>query len=110
MIAYQAEGTGGSEPLIQAPETMIHGQYYSVKAHVFGIGGLSAHADQAELLTWIKGFVPAPEAVFLVHGEPSAQEALRIKIKDELHVSVTIMKEGITKLLFSINQHQLKVK
>ncbi len=110
MIGYQAEGTRGRALLNQAPEIKIHGQYYPVKARVVEIGGLSAHADQGELLTWIKGFVPAPGEVFLVHGEPSAQEALRIKIKDELQVPVTIMKEGISKLLFSINQHQLNAQ
>ncbi|SDP96978.1 metallo-beta-lactamase family protein [Mucilaginibacter sp. OK268] len=110
MIGYQAEGTRGRALLNQAPEIKIHGQYYAVKARILEIGGLSAHADQGELLTWIKGFIPAPEAVFLVHGEPSAQEALRIKVKDELKVPVTIMKEGIPQLLFPIDQNQLKAQ
>jgi metallo-beta-lactamase family protein len=74
-----------------------------------GIGGLSAHADQTELLTWIKGFEQAPNEVFLVHGEPCAQEAFRVKLKDELRVPVTIMKEGRPKLLFRINRSELKV-
>ncbi|SEP41600.1 MBL fold metallo-hydrolase RNA specificity domain-containing protein [Mucilaginibacter sp. OK283] len=109
MIGYQAEGTRGRALLNQVPEIKIHGQYYPVKARILGIGGLSAHADQTELLTWIKGFEQAPNEVFLVHGEPCAQEAFRVKLKDELRVPVTIMKEGRPKLLFRINRSELKV-
>jgi metallo-beta-lactamase family protein len=109
MIGYQAEGTRGRALLNHVPEIKIHGQYYPVKARILGIGGLSAHADQTELLTWIKGFEQAPTEVFLVHGEPCAQEAFRVKLKDELRVPVTIMKEGRPKLLFRINRSELKV-
>jgi metallo-beta-lactamase family protein len=110
MIGYQAEGTRGRALLNQVPEIKIHGQYYPVRARTLEIGGLSAHADQRELLTWIKGFEPAPAEVFLVHGEPCAQEALRVKLKDELRVPVTIMKEGRPKLLFPIKRSELKAQ
>lgn len=110
MIGYQAEGTRGRALLNQVPEIKIHGQYYPVRARILEIGGLSAHADQRELLTWIKGFEPVPAEVFLVHGEPCAQEALRVKLKDELRVPITIMKEGRPKLLFLINRRELKVQ
>jgi metallo-beta-lactamase family protein len=109
MIGYQAEGTRGRALLNQVAEIKIHGQYYPVRARILEIGGLSAHADQGELLTWIKGFESAPAEVFLVHGEPCAQEALRVKLKDELRVPVTIMKESRPKLLFLINRSELTV-
>ncbi|MGN8068866.1 MBL fold metallo-hydrolase RNA specificity domain-containing protein [Mucilaginibacter sp. 22184] len=110
MIGYQAEGTRGRALLNQVAEIKIHGQYYPVRARILEIGGLSAHADQGELLTWVKGFVASPVAIFLVHGEPSAQEALRVKVKDELHVPVTIMEEGKPKLLFAVNHNELKAQ
>jgi metallo-beta-lactamase family protein len=48
------------------------------------LSGLSAHADQAEILHWLKGFKKGPQKVFIVHGEPQASDALRLKIQDSL--------------------------
>ena len=39
------------------------------------MGGLSAHADQAELLRWYRHFEGQPPLI-LVHGEPDAQHGL----------------------------------
>lgn len=102
LIGFQAEGTRGRALLNQAHELKIHGQYYPVKAQVREIEGLSAHADQAELIGWVKQFQNTQPRVFLVHGEPCAQEALRIKIQDELKLKVVIMKEFQKEFLFTI--------
>jgi len=102
LIGYQAEGTRGRALLNNAHEIKIHGQYYPVLARVEEIGGLSTHADQAELITWLKKFSPAPAHIYLVHGEPGAQEALRIKIKDELGVKASVVKQEYKEFLFSI--------
>jgi metallo-beta-lactamase family protein len=83
----------------------IHGKFYPVKARVVEISGLSAHADQAELIQWIKNFPRLPEKIFLVHGDPSAQTALRVKINDELNIPADIMKQNEEKLLFTVNTH-----
>jgi metallo-beta-lactamase family protein len=106
IIGYQAEGTRGRALLNQTHEIKIHGQYYPARAKVKEIEGLSAHADQAELITWLKEFKTAQLQVFLVHGEPCAQEALRVKIKDELHVKVTILKQDEKVFLFGIEEQQ----
>jgi len=103
IIGYQAEGTRGRALLNQAYEIKIHGQYYTVKAKVKEIGDLSAHADQAELLTWLKNFNPKPPKVYLVHGEPDAQEALRVKIRTELGVDASVLKQDEPVLLFPID-------
>jgi metallo-beta-lactamase family protein len=102
IIGFQAEGTRGRTLLNRASEIKIHGKYYSIKAAVKELGGLSAHADQAELITWLRAFETSPKHVFLVHGEPCAQDALRVKIKDELGINVTIPKQGEVHLLFGI--------
>jgi metallo-beta-lactamase family protein len=62
-----------------------------VKAKVFTIGGFSAHADQNDLLEWAGHFESNPR-VFLVHGEPSASEALAAKIRERLGLDVYIPK------------------
>jgi metallo-beta-lactamase family protein len=45
---------------------------------------LSAHADQREILRWLKGFRRPPRMTFIVHGEPVAADVLRRLIQDEL--------------------------
>lgn len=102
IIGFQAEGTRGRTLLNRANEIKIHGKYYPIKANVEELGGLSAHADQAELITWLRAFKNTPQQVFLVHGEPCAQEALRVKIKDELGIRVTIPQQDEAQLLFKI--------
>jgi metallo-beta-lactamase family protein len=103
IIGYQAEGTRGRALLNKSFEIKIHGRYYPLKAQVEEIGGLSAHADRSELIKWLKEFNTAPERVFLVHGEPDAQEALRVKIKDELSIKAVIVKRNTKEYLFNIN-------
>jgi len=103
IIGFQADGTRGRALLNRAHELKFHGQYYPVKARVEEIAGLSAHADQAELIRWLKEFKEVPQRIYLVHGEPSAQQALRVKIKDELQQKAIILKQDQNKLLFTAN-------
>ena len=46
--------------------------------------GLSAHADQGELLRWLGEFQRPPAACYLVHGEPEAAAALAKRIDEDL--------------------------
>jgi metallo-beta-lactamase family protein len=101
IIGFQAEGTRGRALLNKSHEVKIHGKYYLAKARILEIQGLSAHADQTELLNWIRKFEERPKEVFLVHGEPCAQEALRVKIQTELALPVKIMKQNQDVLLFT---------
>jgi metallo-beta-lactamase family protein len=101
IISFQAEGTRGRALVNGSHEIKIHGKYYGVKAKIVEILGLSAHADENELLDWIKKFEVPPQLVMLVHGEPSAQEAFRVKIQTELHLPVKIMRQHEDVLLFN---------
>ena len=107
IIGFQAEGTRGRALLNKSHELKIHGRYYPVSATTIELLGLSAHADQKELIGWIKKFDERLKQVFLVHGEPSAQEALRVKISYELHLPVKIMKQNQEVLLFEIDDKEL---
>lgn len=82
LAGYQAEGTRGRQLLEGAAELKIYGKYYPVKAAIRNIHSLSAHADQSELIDWLSDIEKAPEKIFIVHGEPQAADALRVKIKD----------------------------
>ena len=82
---FQAKGTLG-RILIYKPRTVkLQGQTIAVKAQIHTSGGFSAHADQAQLLTWAQQFKNKPP-FYLVHGEdvaltPLQQELARLKIR-----------------------------
>jgi metallo-beta-lactamase family protein len=67
-----------------AGEVKIHGQWIPIRAEVANLQMLSAHADAGEILRWLGRFRRPPRKVFIVHGEPHASDALRLRIKDEL--------------------------
>ncbi|MEZ4858175.1 MAG: MBL fold metallo-hydrolase [Flavobacteriaceae bacterium] len=82
LVGFQAEGTRGRQLLEGAHEIKFFGKYYPVKAKVHHLESLSAHADQTYLLDWVKDIKNIPETVFLIHGEPTSSDALRVKIKN----------------------------
>jgi metallo-beta-lactamase family protein len=82
LVGYQAEGTRGRQLLEGTGEIKFFGKYYPVKAKIESIHSLSAHADQGELLDWLSDIKEKPQKVFLIHGEPSAQDVFRVKLKD----------------------------
>lgn len=90
IIGYQAEGTRGRKLQDGAKEIKIRGKYYEVKANIVEIEGLSAHADQNDLLNWLSELENKPKKVFLVHGENQATDELRIKINEKYGFDCTI--------------------
>jgi metallo-beta-lactamase family protein len=87
---YQAEGTLGRQLLEGAPHVRMFGQDVQVRARIDKLNALSAHADQQEIMTWLRGFKAPPKRTYIVHGEPPAQAALRDKIVSELGWDVVI--------------------
>lgn len=81
---YQAGGTRGAKLLAGDERVRIHGQWFGVRAEIANLDMLSAHADQDELVAWLRSCEQAPRRVFIVHAEPDAAEALRVRITDEL--------------------------
>lgn len=89
-VSYQAVGTLGRQILDGSRTVRIHGEPVAVKAEIHHLEGFSAHADQEELLAWARQFDPNPKRIYLVHGEPEAQEALKRRLESELAVPVRI--------------------
>jgi metallo-beta-lactamase family protein len=81
---YQGVGTRGRR-LVDGEKTVkIHGGWVPVAARIEHIDSMSAHADAGEIMRWLKGFARAPQRTFIVHGEPTAQDALAARIHAEL--------------------------
>jgi metallo-beta-lactamase family protein len=84
ITGFQAAGTLGRRLVDGARLVHIFGQPVQVKARIYTVGGLSAHADQAALLGWLRGFRKAPGQTFVGHGEATASAAMIEAIKHEL--------------------------
>jgi metallo-beta-lactamase family protein len=82
LVGYQAEGTRGRQLQEGAHEIRFFGKYYPVKATIKNIESLSAHGDQQDLINWMSDIKNIPEKVYLIHGEPTALDAFRVKIED----------------------------
>jgi metallo-beta-lactamase family protein len=89
-VGYQGEGTLGAHLQAGATEVKLDGQVRQVRCKTQSISGFSAHADESELLDWLRHFAAGkhpgdrgyPRRVFLVHGDPDAQIALEPKVRD----------------------------
>lgn len=81
---YQAAGTRGRSMVEGAKDVKIHGQWVPINAEVATLPMLSAHADYEEILRWLSGIKRPPRKTFIVHGEPHASDALRVRIQDRL--------------------------
>jgi len=89
-VGYQAAGTLGRRILEGEKLVTIHGEKVAVRADIRNIEAFSAHADQAGLMSWLKGFAKLPQKVILVHGEETSQQVLADLIKKELNIPVFI--------------------
>jgi metallo-beta-lactamase family protein len=98
-VGYQGEGTLGAHLQAGATTVRLDGQMRQVRCKVRSISGFSAHADEPELLAWLRNFTTGkqpgepgyPRRVFLVHGDPVAQHALEPKVRAlgfETHIPV----------------------
>jgi len=95
ITGFQAYGSLGRRLVDKVQKVRLFGEEVPVKASIHTIGGLSAHADQAGLLDWLKGFEQAPSTVFVVHGEPESSSVLAECIRDELHWTNVIIPERL---------------
>lgn len=84
LSGFQAGGTRGASLVAGATSLKIFGEYVPIRAEVTQIEGLSAHADQRGLLKWLKHLGKEPKHVYVVHGEPTAADTLRLRIEEEL--------------------------
>lgn len=68
----------------------MFGTYVPIKAKIEQISGYSGHADQDEIISWLKMFEQPPRRVFITHGEPPASAGLAERIRKQLRWEVSI--------------------
>ncbi|EWG99099.1 MBL fold metallo-hydrolase RNA specificity domain-containing protein [Halomonas sp. BC04] len=80
---YQAHGTPGRDIQRYGPRggwVELDGQRIEIRARVETVNGYSAHADQHDLLNFVRRMRQPPREVRLVHGDPHAQAALKVML------------------------------
>lgn len=95
IAGFQAYGSLGRRLVDRATKVRLFGEEVPVRASIHTIGGLSAHADQAGLLDWLRSFQSPPKSIFVVHGEPEASAVLAQTIRDELEWENVIIPERL---------------
>ncbi|MCF8179595.1 MAG: MBL fold metallo-hydrolase [Sulfuritalea sp.] len=84
IAGFQAAGTLGRRLVDGARRVRFWGEEVSVRADLYTLGGLSAHADRAALMNWLGHFRAPPKQTFVVHGEAATALGFAALIKDEL--------------------------
>ena len=95
-VGDQAPGTLGYNIVNGAKKVKIFGEEIAVNARIEYIEGYSGHADQEGLMNFIYSFIKKPDHIFLVHGEPEAQDVLREKIEKETNIKIDAPEFGET--------------
>lgn len=98
-VGFQAEGTRGRTLQDGHGEIKMLGEVIKVRARIKTIDGFSAHADQQEILRWLRTFKTPPKKTYVIHGEPPASETLAGLIRDQLKWTAEVARTGQTAVL-----------
>ena len=83
ITGFQAAGTFGRRLVDGAKRVRLLGEDIPVRADLYTLGGLSAHADRTALLTWLGHFRSKPRQVFVVHGEETVAKDFAADLKTQ---------------------------
>jgi metallo-beta-lactamase family protein len=83
---YQATGTLGRSISDGAKRVTLFGEKIDIKAKITKLEGLSGHADQKGLLSWVQAMSDKPKHIFVVHGEERVALYFAGLLGSELHL------------------------
>ncbi|MGI2111893.1 MBL fold metallo-hydrolase RNA specificity domain-containing protein [Shewanella frigidimarina] len=96
-VGYQAQGTTGRDIQTYGPQggyVYINELKIDIKAAIHTISGYSAHADQHNLINFVKRMHHKPSHIRIVHGDNEAKQALAKEFRKMLpEVEIVIGKE-----------------
>lgn len=93
-VGYQVRGTLGRTLVDGEKMIKIYGEDIAVKAKIYTINGFSAHADQSELIEWMRP-IEGIKKLSLIHGEVDKMEIFSQVIEKELGHKSHIMIHGV---------------
>ena len=85
IVGYQGDGTLGRQILDGNKKVTINGQSIEVKATISSTQAMSSHADQTQLINWLKS-IKNVKKLFITHGEDTSRSALSAKIGKDLGI------------------------
>jgi len=90
-VGFQVRGTLGRDIIDGESFVRIYGEDIKVRAKIFTINGLSAHADRKDMMAWMQ---PCAElrTVYLIHGEIEKMELFKTYIQEHQETKVHIVK------------------
>ncbi len=94
ITGFQAENTLGRKLVDGQHEVSIFGEPMRVRAEVTTLNELSGHADQRELLEWLKPMAGSLKRLFLVHGEPAQMTAFADAVRERYGIDVVAPTRG----------------
>ena len=83
-VGYQAVGTPGRDIQTYGPRqgyVLLEGERVDIRAGVYTLSGYSAHADQKDLVNFIRRMRHKPRLVKLVHGDEDAKRVLKRELE-----------------------------
>jgi len=83
-VGYQAKGTAGRDIQKYAQSNgyvELEGKPYTIEAQVHTLSGYSAHADQHDLINFVKRMRIKPNDIRIVHGDEEAKLELKDKFE-----------------------------
>ncbi len=95
MVGYCAENTLGKRLIDKHPEVRIFGEMHNLRAEVVVMNSYSAHADEPGMLQVIQSMdAQRLKKIFLVHGAPERQDALKAALEADGYQDVLIPEHG----------------
>jgi metallo-beta-lactamase family protein len=94
ITGFQAPYTLGRKILDRQREVPIFGEPMALRAEVVSLEELSGHADQHELIEWMRPFAKGLKKVFLVHGDPGPGATLAALITKEYGIEAHMPTRG----------------
>ena len=86
-VGYQAAGTPRRDIQTYGPKggyVNLDSQKIDINAGVYTLSGYSAHADQKDLINFVKRMRHKPKHIRIVHGEQTAKQELQKKYQELL--------------------------